>query len=255
MDQFCTAQWQRVSREIRALRGAVSGPSVHRFRVAVKKVRAVLRAIDRTELMDALRPLYRSCGNVREPEILAEILRQISDETTVDVSPFLEELRRRRIAAARSVRRELGLVSDRTLTMLGSTIRGAVVDDHDPSLVRARERRIRKLRRRVLEQRGRLGSEDVLHNVRRDVKEMSYLLGAYTPIVADDERRRAITHETESFLGSVHDEDVLRAWLEQLQPPLGGTVDRDRLLHILDKRRRVNRRAARIMIDTIRDAW
>ncbi len=255
MDLFLNAQWQRISREIRSLRVAVSGPSVHRFRVAVKKVRAVLRALHRTDHMDGLRPLYRACGNVREPEILTELLKRIGNEASVPVAPLLLLLHRRRIAAARTVRRELALVSEHTLRVLGATIRGSAVDDDDPSLAAARQKRIGKLRRRVLKQRGRLGSDDVLHNVRRDVKEISYLLGATTSVSADDERRRTITHEAESFLGSVHDEDVLRSWLEHLDTSFISAEHREHLLHILAQRRKDHRRAARMVIDAIRDGW
>lgn len=224
MKMFYNAQWQRLLTEVGALRISVLSSHVHEIRVATKKVMSVMRCLDQKETMEALRPLYHACGNVREPEIMIAIISAASKQIGGDVSHILQRLRAIRASAIRSLKKELTLLDDAALATIESAAEHVLLGMTEITMERARAKYIKGRHKRVCAISKDLDDMEILHRIRRDLKDITYLLALAPSIDRAHMRRRSLIDDVESVLGAIHDHAVTRAWLSDLPD---GTVNEE----------------------------
>jgi CHAD domain-containing protein len=181
---------------------------LHDFRVAVRRTRAVQRELKRVfppaELADfrqRFRSLQRATGDSRDLDVYVlgfDSLRAlIPDQTGPDLDPLLGVLRSRRLTAHREMVRALR--SDQTRDLLGdwkAFLEGLVampVDDRPDAaapVARVAGDRIVKVYRRMVKMGGAIDEhspDDALHELRKQGKELRYLLELFAAPVYPSE--------------------------------------------------------------------
>ncbi|HLP28326.1 MAG TPA: CHAD domain-containing protein [Candidatus Didemnitutus sp.] len=224
MKTFYDAQWQRLLTEVGALRVSVLSSHVHEMRIATKKVMAVMRSLNQKETMEALRPLYHMCGSVREPEIMMGIMTAVSKQVGGDVSHILRRLRAIRASSIRALKQELTILDDAALATIQSAAEHLLLGMTEITMERAREHYIKGRYKHVCKISRDLDDMEILHRIRRDLKDITYLLALTPSLERAQLRRRSLVQDVESFLGAIHDHAVTRAWIGDLPE---GTVNEE----------------------------
>ncbi|MBK6417915.1 MAG: CHAD domain-containing protein [Ignavibacteria bacterium] len=255
MKMFYNAQWLRLLTEVGALRISVSSSHVHEMRVATKKVMSVMRALDKSEMLEALRPHYHACGRVREPEIMIAIIAEIAKEGPIDVSFVLRRLRAIRASSIHSLKHELSILDDAALSTVRSAAEQVLAGMTDLSMERARDHYIKGRYKHVCKICKDLDDMEVLHKIRRDLKDITYLLDLAPVHDRTNKRRHSLVEDVESFLGAIHDHAVTRVWTGDL--PEGTITDDSRhtIRQYLKNMIRTDVRSARTTVASLCRDW
>ena len=165
--------------------GADAEP-VHDLRVAVRRLRALLRAGQKLfvrewadDLRDELDWLGRALGPLRDLDVLAEHLRaegaELGDADRADLGPVLEALESDRAAARADALAALD--SERYFTLLESLASPPQLADEGGTLEAAADAQLGKLRKNVRAAKAN-GSDELLHKSRIRAKRVRYLAEA-----------------------------------------------------------------------------
>jgi CHAD domain-containing protein len=213
IDDFVGEQFKVLTTTLQGMQKSVRSDAIHDFRVAFKKLRSMARLLGHPQAVHPLRGFYRACAAVREPEILSGILAVIVRQTTVDANQLLTKLRRERLSAHRAVKKHAAAAADAVdaVQVVLTELRRV---NADAALAKRINQRIRAIKRLVCSERSEIDEIETLHDVRKSLKEVHYLLviqeGGSWKV---NHRRRSLAHDAESFLGAVHDQYDLMVWL------------------------------------------
>ena len=216
MKEFNNTQWLRLLSEVEALRVAVTSDHIHEFRVAVKKLRAVGRALEMDEAFGPIRPLYRACGHVREPEIMESILKVLDRGTTLDTKRLHQRLRAMRASAIGTVKHEIEGVTVSVIETIRKQITDRLNAETPESIEKIRKQAIKCCYKRTCKRSKNIDDMEILHEIRVDLKDITYMLGLELATDRKVQRRRSLVHDVESFLGAIHDHAVLRDWISAI---------------------------------------
>lgn len=255
MREFNNTQWLRLLSEVEALRVGVSSEAVHEFRVAVKKLRAVARTLDVDEAFAPLRPLYRACGRVREPEIMESILKVIDRGTELNTKRLHQRLRVMRAGAIGVVKNELETVTIPLIESVRSKISETMSGKTEDELSKMRRNYIRRCYQRTKKRSKDIDDMEILHDIRVDLKDITYLLGLEVVKTRKVVRRRSLVHDVESFLGAIHDHAVLRAWISEVPEDALDPITRKSLRSTLKTMITTDVRDARVTIASLCRDW
>lgn len=198
--------------------------SVHRFRKAIRKLRALLRLAApglskkrRTELQRRCKTAVAPTGDLRDDDIMPATLARL---------PALKRAHRKRAALAARLAPPPGRATDAAAVLaeaahglggLGADFAAALTADFDAAAL------VRGVRRLFARGRAAFGpwaegaaDPETLHELRKRTKELRYAL-EHTRPAGDRARRRAA--RTADTLGARLDLHVLRTRLESLDPP------------------------------------
>ena len=252
---YFAAQLEAIERTDPVLRLRDDVEALHDLRVAVRRLRASLRATRELfddewsrRLRDELQWLGGELGPVRDLDVLLEDLRAERDEIGLDAAPIIRRLERdRRVARKRLI---AALENDRYLVLVDE-IRAAV--DHPP--VRGADVRLDRLAKREFEKLAdevsRLGAtpaDDALHRVRIRTKRVRYASELAT---LAGKRGTKFVRETRRFqdvLGEHQDAVVAEARLRKFAESADAAFGAGRLV----ERQRLRRSQAR---DELPRAW
>ena len=214
LERYLNKQWNRLVGEVSALRERITSDAVHDLRIAYKKVRAVSRNSDARGILEPLRPLYTACGAVREPEVLEGILSVIDRDTELKTVPLHRSLQGRRRSAHRRVHQALASLSDEAVTEIAYELERGFSKRSPEQTRRAIRDHLQARRRRLCSRIPHLVETETLHAVRKDLKDISYL----QRFAYNSKRKRRPEFEdriadAESFLGVVHDQQQLYAYI------------------------------------------
>lgn len=252
-----------------ALQGAVDG--IHDLRIAVKRVREVLRLFRRfigkrrrKRLTASAQELNDALGRVRELDVLlADLDGLIAADATI--APALEELREewaqqrgQRLAELRALCERLDGGED-FLDEIRRAARAAA---------RSRDRRAdlpldrfayaaitRRVEQAMAAWEQARGSDDphLLHLFRIAVKKLKYTMEPFAPIFPALEAAYQVTAQVQESLGRAHDCDVLGAALQEYfgRSGLAGSAAADQVLAMLSDQRAQLYQAARADIQQL----
>lgn len=238
---YFAAQLGAIERTDPVLRLRDDVEALHDFRVAVRRLRASLRAArDLFEedwacrLRDELRWLGGELGPARDLDVLLEHLRAERPDVGFDAAPIIKRFERDRKAARKRV--VAALESDRYLEVVDQ-VRVAV--DHPP--VRDVDVRLRKVAKREYEKLAddvaRLGAtptDDALHRVRIRIKRARYAAELAALAGVGDAKFVKQARRLQNILGAHQDavvaETRLRAFAESADAAFGAgrLVERQR---------------------------
>lgn len=222
--------------QIVRLRSSIASDPIHDMRVAMKKLRTIARLLGDPSLLHPLRDLYRACGAVREPEVMSGVLSVLDRDTELKTRRVHKVLNEQGSSAREHLRAALDSTPDTTVAACLRALfdrRGSLSD----SVVADRiKNRLRRRKKRACHRIEVLDDMEILHSVRKDLKQMNYLLmideGSQKP---QGRRRRARVSDTEAFMGAIHDHSVLQAWLASASGSAVSMRDRDTLMAMMDR--------------------
>ncbi len=255
MKEYNNTQWLRLLSEVESLRVGVSSEAIHEFRVAMKKLRALGRTLDVDAAFKPLRPLYRACGHVREPEIMMSILRVLDRGTELQTKRLYHRLRAMRASAIGSVKRELAIVTVTMIDSVRTTLSEAMLGLTHEELATRRKQQIRDAYKRTCKRSRDIDDMEILHEIRVDLKDITYLLGLEEVKSRKTLRRRSLVHDVEAFLGAIHDHAVLRTWITDVPEDALDSDTRKSLRSTLKTMITTDVRDARVTIASLCRDW
>jgi hypothetical protein len=95
----------------------------------------------------------------------------------------------------------------------------------------------------------------ILHEIRVDLKDITYMLGQDSATDRKVQRRRSLVHDVESFLGAIHDHAVLRDWITSIPEDAIPTETRRTLRSTLKNMINTDVRDARTTIASLCRDW
>lgn len=201
----------------RVLASADDAEAVHDLRVALRRTRTVLEVgrpvlgrFHADEVRRALREIMTATGDLRDDEVLLELLASVG-VSHPDVAAWLDARRRRerrlRGALGRSLRS--GQL-DRGRAMLEALLAFRIDPDRDRRLAKFARRAVERARREVDRRRGaRVDDADGLHRLRIAYKRLRYTTETFADALPSDLAALAQpAARFQSRLGDLHDVDV-----------------------------------------------
>ena len=214
------------------------GEAVHDMRVAVRRLRSALRAVDEhvaapRAVRRGLRRIAKRLGRVRDQDVMIELLASLplpaaGDAERGRLERLVQRLRRRRARTQRDLRRALqrrryrkllhrldDVAEEPRARHSGFTLASRVLAETSESLGEA-----------VAASAGMRATDPdpaALHALRIGFKRLRYALDFHASacgLAYDVERRMA--HEMQDVLGAIHDRDLLLAWLAAGRKPFAG---------------------------------
>jgi len=248
---------ERLQSLLEALPAATSGDvrSVHRARVASRRLRAVLPVLAEAADSDVLdrarkqvRRITRALGPIRELDVALAHLDEVGPTSGASSRAIAKV--RGYLSAERTARRRamLDVITPAALHKLRARLHGSDhrphVSDHDAEIRGARRRAVRRART-LLEQIHHVGSlydPERLHAVRIAAKKLRYALEVERELT----RSRAVARinrlkRLQDQLGEIHDFEVLLEHVRAVQADLASSdlrlsADLDALVRALEAR-------------------
>ncbi len=236
------------------LRVRVRSEDVHGLRVAVKKLRSMARLMKNGAVVRPLREVYRACGAARQTEILAGILQVMVEGTSLDAKGAIAVLQkdRRRANAAIRLRAAEAEVHVDAVELELWRVRKSFTDE---ALLARISRRMKERRKHVCSMRKEIDDAVVLHDVRKSLKDLQYLLSVSQQSPLKAKRRRDVVHDAESYLGAVHDLCDLAQWLSERKSSCMPTSTRRRLARQITQRIEQETADAKRMLAWLCSLW
>ena len=236
IDAFIKTQAAVLSDTIVQLRSTITSEHIHRLRVATKKLRTVARLLGDPSVMDPVLEIYRASGTVREPEIMGGVLGVFVRDTTIDAQPLHRLLTTQRNAAIKQLKVVVAQTDDATIGRCLKKLRDLRSHFTDAEIERMIDQRIKRKRKRACKAADALSNIDVLHAMRKDLKQVNHLM--MIDENAQDmkgKHRRAIISDIESFAGAIHDRAMLQEWLRSVPSDVISRRMRDSIITSLTK--------------------
>ncbi len=208
--------------------------SLHALRVALRRARSVLRELaevlegpDHEALSGALRKLAHLTGPVRDLDVLAATLGRyrtcVPPRARKHLEPLRESIEGERARAIRALATEMTAARRRRLEATFERFAAAPRESESSvakplgRVVRKRTRRAAKRIRARGKEAGPKSSTTALHELRKDVKRLRYVLELFESSFPDDERRGIVKDlkDLQDVLGELQDLAVHRALLER----------------------------------------
>jgi len=177
--------------------------ALHKVRVDIKKIKAVLAALNgglkgfrAHKNFIPLRNIFRKAGNIREPSVLAHMLREYKIDWSVD-ELMSGNVKRSAAAFKSEVPRYINIVKNRT-KKLPAFSRQVHHDDFSSYLIDKK-----KAVKSQLYPRPKMA---IIHKVRKGIKELMYLSE-----LEDDGKKREVKFYDglQDVIGKFHDKQVL----------------------------------------------
>lgn len=255
IDEYVEDQLNKIGESIRRMSVRVAKVDVHAFRVSFKKIRSIARTYGNAGAVDGLRGLNRVCGAVREAEIRIDLLQGEEIRQLVSVEPLVKLLlverhKARCVVKLLSVSDTNGVVDAREQLVVSRT---AISDMELNTRISGR---ILKLQRLTCKKRTEIGHVETLHDVRKALKDLMYLLPFRPDVnVAEMRKRRVMVNEAESQLGAVNDLADLQRWVASMQPDGVDRVETQPVRKHLLRRIQAETRYAKKVLKLICSNW
>jgi CHAD domain-containing protein len=231
-------QTAELRRQQRAVRKGKDPEAVHQMRVATRRLRAAVRALEGHVVVPAgeqarLRWLARRLGAVRDLDVIilllaGETLPAAAREERARLARLLRKLRARRQRV--QDRLERGLRSKRYRRLLDGLDRVAA----SPRLAGPEEAVAARVLAGVSERLGEaiarspgmtqaVPDADLLHALRIDCKRLRYALELHAAAYGFSyDAERKLARDLQDVLGEIHDRDLLLAWMGEGKGPFRG---------------------------------
>jgi CHAD domain-containing protein len=204
----------------RVVASADDEEAVHDLRVALRRTRSVLEIgrdvlgrFHADEVRAAFRDLQRASGNLRDEEVLLELVESLSESQPAlgNVRDWIVTRRRQERRLRRRLARciQAGEL-DRGRRLLDALLAFRVDPAVDRGLVKFGRRAVQRARRRVERRRGaRIDDAVALHELRIAYKRLRYVVETFDEALPSDLRALAqVASRLQNRLGAVHDVDV-----------------------------------------------
>lgn len=196
--------------------------ALHKIRVDIKKIKAILAVLDGSlkrfkahKNFIPLRNIFRKAGSIREPDVLAQMLKQYKVDETVDELTS-GDVKRSAAVFKSDVPRFIDIVKDRTKKLPGFSKQ--VHHDDFSSYLTDKKKEVKS----QLYPRPRMA---IIHKVRKGIKELMYLSA-----LEDDGKKGEVKFYDgmQDVIGKFHDKQVLLDLLKSKN----GQAHRDQLSSI-----------------------
>lgn len=125
----------------------------------------------------------------------------------------------------------------------------------DLNMERARDHYIKGRYKHVCKICKDLDDMEVLHKIRRDLKDITYLLALSSVNDRSNKRRHSLVEDVESFLGAIHDHAVTRVWIGELPDGTVNEGSRHTIRQHLKNMIRTDVRSARTTVASLCRDW
>ncbi len=199
--------------------------AVHDMRVAAKRLNTTVRMLNFNEIANfrlkksfiPVRFVYKQFGGMRDFQVLTILVKEFQEKMELDLSIIIDDCEERIKYVTSELRNVMKFFKYRTILrnfkLIERYIENKTIDELIIKVLNYRENRIDKMKfysNKSNEKRN-------LHEVRKMIKDISYLMEMSTEVLPDFSKELNQYKELGSLLGTWHDRAVLLNYLKQFQ--------------------------------------
>lgn len=195
------------------IRQRPSKKAVHDIRVAIKKMKSVVRlfnavtGIDSAVKPEAIQLFFKICGKFREEEMSLSLLKKILKEEAVAIPSFQKKLQLMTALTRENVRKAAEMPVEDELKALTAILNTGLINSSDELINKKTEELVNEALDSLKQDLEKFSEQ--AHAIRKKLKELYYWLRQCTVNPFFDERQMKILDKALTALGNWHDYFVL----------------------------------------------